>query len=54
VKQVSYIEEECRLRLLKKMILRRISGSKRDENGEWRRLTMRNFTVFTVHLIQSE
>ena len=30
--------EECRLRVFENRILRRISGPKRDENGEWRRL----------------
>ena len=30
--------EECRLRVFENRILRRIFGSKRDENGEWRRL----------------
>ena len=32
------LKEECRVRLLGKTILRRIFGSKRDENGRWRRL----------------
>ena len=35
---VSYIKGECRLRVFENRILRRIFGSKRDENGEWRRL----------------
>jgi hypothetical protein len=32
------IWEESRLRLFGNRILRRIFGSKKDENGEWRRL----------------
>jgi hypothetical protein len=32
------IREECRLRSFENRILRRISGPKRNENGEWRRL----------------
>jgi hypothetical protein len=33
------LREECRLRVFKKRVLRRIFGSKRDEvRGEWRRL----------------
>ena len=32
------LREECRLRVFENRILRRIFGSKRDENGEWRRL----------------
>ena len=32
------LREECRLRVFKNRILRRISVPKRDENGEWRRL----------------
>ena len=32
------LREECRLRVFKYRILRRIFGSKRDANGEWRRL----------------
>ena len=35
---VSYIREECWLRVFKNRILRRIFGPKREENGEWRRL----------------
>ena len=31
------LREECRIRILKNRILRRIFGSKRDENAEWRR-----------------
>jgi hypothetical protein len=30
--------EECKLRVFKNRILRRIFGPKRDENEEWRRL----------------
>ena len=32
------LREECRLRIFENMILRRIFGPKRDENGKWRRL----------------
>ena len=32
------LREESRLRVFENMILRRISGPKRDENGEWRKL----------------
>jgi hypothetical protein len=32
------LREECRLRVFKNRILRRIFGLKRDESGEWRRL----------------
>ena len=32
------LREECRLRLFENRILRRIFGTKRDENEEWRRL----------------
>ena len=32
------LREECRLRIIENRILRRIFGSKRDENGDWRRL----------------
>ena len=32
------LREECRLRVFKNRILRRIFGPKMDENGEWRRL----------------
>ena len=32
------LREERRLRVLENVILRRIFGPKRDENGEWRRL----------------
>ena len=32
------LREECRLRIFENRILRWIFGSKRDENGEWRRL----------------
>ena len=32
------LREECRIRVFENRILRRIFGSKRDENGEWRRL----------------
>ena len=32
------LSEECRQRVFEKKILRRITGPKKDENGEWRRL----------------
>jgi hypothetical protein len=32
------LREECRLRVFENRILRRIFGSKRDANWEWRRL----------------
>ena len=32
------LREECRLRVFENRILRRIFGSKRDENGEWKKL----------------
>jgi hypothetical protein len=32
------LKEACSLRVFENSILRRISGSKRDENGEWRML----------------
>ena len=32
------LREECSLRVFENRITRRIFGSKRDENGEWRRL----------------
>jgi len=32
------LKEVCRFRIFENMILRRIIGPKRDENGEWRRL----------------
>ena len=35
--------EECRLKLFKSRILRRIFGPKRDANGEWRRLKINSF-----------
>ena len=36
------LREECRLRVFKNRILRRIFEPKRDENGEWRRLQKLN------------
>ena len=41
------LREECR-------ILRQISGSKRDEDGEWRRLHIEKLHSCTVYLTQSE
>jgi len=45
------LREECRLRVFENRILRRIFGPKRDENGSVEGFTVRNFIVFTVHLI---
>ena len=45
------LREEWRLRVFANRILRRTFGPKRDENGKWRRPTMRNFIVCTVHLM---
>ena len=42
---------ESRLRVFENRILRRIFGPKRDENGSVEGFTVRNFIVFTVHLI---
>jgi hypothetical protein len=44
--------EECSLRVLGNSILRRIFKPKRDENGEWRSSTMRNF-IAKYYLIVS-
>ena len=33
------LREECRLMVFENRILRRIFGPKRDENGEWRRVS---------------
>ena len=52
--QLCYMVVKSRLRVFENRILRRIFGPKRDENGEWRSSTMRNFIVCTVHLIRSE
>jgi hypothetical protein len=41
----------CRLRVFENRILRRIFGTKRDENGEWRRLYNEELIVCTVRLI---
>ena len=45
------LREGCRLRVFENRILRRIFGSKRDENGSGEGSTMRNFVVCTVNLI---
>ena len=43
------LREECRLRVIENMILRRILGPKRDENGERRRLHNKELpTVFRL------
>ena len=44
------LREECRLRVFKNKILRRIFGPKRDENGGGEGSTIRNFIVCTVNL----
>ena len=38
LKKVSYIKGGMQRRVFENRILRRIFGTKRDENGEWRRL----------------
>jgi hypothetical protein len=45
------LREDSRLKVFENRILRRIFGPKRDENGSGEGSTMRNFIVFTVHLI---
>ena len=47
------LSEECRLRVFQNRILRQIFGPKRDADGEWKRLILRNFKVCPVHLILS-
>ena len=42
---------KCVLRVFENRILSLIFEPKRDENGESRRVQMRSFTVFTVHLM---
>jgi hypothetical protein len=45
------LREECRLRVFKNRVLRRIFGLKRDEvTGEWRRLHSKE--LYTVHSTQ--
>ena len=41
------LREESRLRVFENRILRRIFGSKREENGEWRRL--HNEELYTLY-----
>ena len=38
IREISYIREECRLKVFENRILRQIFGPKGDENGDWRRL----------------
>jgi hypothetical protein len=38
--------EECRLRMFKSRILRRIFGPKRDEKGEWKRFHIEELLEF--------
>jgi len=46
------LREERRLRLFKKVVLRKISGFKRDVvSGEWRRLRNEKLTRCTPHQI---
>ena len=45
------LREERRPRVFENRILRQIFGSKKDENGGGEGTTMRDFIVFTVHLI---
>ena len=47
------LREERRLRIFENMILRRMFGPKRDENGEWRRLHNEELHCYTAQLIQS-
>ena len=52
------LREECRLGVFENRILRRISGPKRGENGEWRRLDneeLHNFyrSPYIVRVIKS-
>ena len=42
---------ETQLRVFENRMFRRIFGPKRDENGHYRNFKMRNFKVYTVHLI---
>jgi len=53
VKLGTTLREEHTLRLLEKMVLKEIFGSKRDEvTEEWRKLCMlRNFMIRTHHKI---
>ena len=44
------LKNEHMLRLFKNRIQRRIFGTRRDQNGEWR-FTIRNFIVYIVHII---
>ena len=44
------LRKECRLRVFENVILKRIFGPKRDENGKWRRLhieELRNLYRYT-------
>jgi hypothetical protein len=43
------LREEHRLRVFKDRVLRKISGSKREEDGLWRKLHMMNFTAYILH-----
>jgi hypothetical protein len=46
------LREECRLRVFKSKMLRRIFGPKRDEvTGEWRRLHNKELYALYSHLI---
>ena len=49
----SILREESRLKVFENRILRRIFVPKRDENGSREVSTMRNYIVFTIHLIYS-
>ena len=43
---VSYLREECRLRVFENRTLRRIFGPKRGENEEWKKLYSEEFHSF--------
>jgi hypothetical protein len=45
------LREERRRRVFENRILKRIFEPKRDENGSGEGSTMRNFVIYTVHLI---
>jgi len=45
------LTEENRLNEFENKVLRQISGSKGDAKGSGKGFTMRNFIVYTIHLI---
>ena len=46
------LREECRLRIFVNMILRKIFGPKRGENGKWRRL--HNEEIHSLHRLPNK